>query len=199
LAWFEKFLKKERLAPLDYNLFYSRGVEALHKFWQEKQNTFTEKDVVEFNFKEQGVIVNGAHLSGKIDRIVDVGSGNLEVHDYKTGKAKDEWVGRDDYDKTKLYEYERQLLYYKLLVENSREFGNKNKATRGVLEFVEPQNDKLCELDLVFDKEKVERLVKLIGIVYRKIMTLDLPDVSKYKPDLSGIIEFEEDLLAGRV
>ena len=199
LAWFEKFLKKERLAPMDYDLFYNRGIEALTKFWAEKQNTFTPKDVVEFNFKDQGVIVNGALLSGKIDRIVDMGAGKLEVHDYKTGKAKDEWEGRDDYEKTKLYEYERQLLYYKLLVENSREFGNKYKVKRGALEFIEPKNDRVCELSLEFDDEKVDRLAKLLGIVYRKIKDLDLPDVSKYSADLKGIVEFEEDLLEGKI
>lgn len=199
LAWFEKFLRKERLSPMDYDLFLARGNEALVLFWQEKQNNFTPKDVVEFNFKEQGVVVSGAHLSGKIDRIVDIGGGAVEVHDYKTGKAKTEWNGNDDYERTKLYEYERQLYYYKFLVENSREFGDKSKVVAGVLEFVEPKNENLCELRLGLEDEDSERLKKLIGIVYSKIMNIDLPDISKYKKDLSGIKEFEEDLLSGRI
>jgi len=197
LAWFEKFLKKERLSPIDYKLFLDRGVEVLVSFWKNKQNTFSPKDIVEFNFKDQGVIVDGAILSGKIDRIVDKGAGVLEVHDYKTGKAKESWQGKDDYDRTKLYEYERQLLFYKMLVENSREFGGKATVESGVLEFVESKGDRMGDLPLCFDTEKVEYLRKLIAIVYKKIMDLDLPDIKKYKQDLSGIKEFEKDLIEG--
>jgi DNA helicase-2/ATP-dependent DNA helicase PcrA len=200
--WFKKFLRRERLAKDDYTLFEERGLTALPIFLKDRATHFNAKDLVEFNFRDQGVNILGAHLTGKIDKIATDG-GEVTVYDYKTGKARDEWDAGDDYDKTKLYEYERQLLYYKLLVENSRDLADKYKAKMGILEFVEPnqKTGKVSTLEMGFDEEKVERLTKLIAIVYQKIMNLDLPDVSKYKDknNLENIKTFEEDLLTGKV
>lgn len=199
LEWFVGFLKKERISPDDYRNFKEKGLEDLAVFLKNKKDTLSTKDIVEFNFKDQGVVVGGAYLNGKIDRIVDLGANELEVRDYKTGKPKDEWQGIDDYEKTKLYQYERQLLFYKLLVENSREFGKKKRVVNGVLDFIEPKNNKNFELALKIPEEKVERLKKLVGVVYKKIMSLDFPDVTKYSQDLKGTMQFEEDLLEGKV
>jgi DNA helicase II / ATP-dependent DNA helicase PcrA len=201
LEWFTFFIKRERLSQKDFEEYKERGTEALEVFWDNKKDTFNKEDIVEFNFRDQGVLIGKAQLSGKIDRIINIDQNTIEVHDYKTGKAISEWSGKDDYEKTKLYEYERQLLFYKLLVENSREFSNKKEVKKGVLEFVEPQknNNKIVDLELIIDKEKVERLSKLITKVYGKIMNLDFPDVSKYTQDLKGIEQFEEDLLEDKI
>jgi DNA helicase-2/ATP-dependent DNA helicase PcrA len=201
LEWFEYFLKKERMAPLDYKKYSERGNEALGKFLDKKANTFGQKDIVEFNFKDQGVNVDGAELNGKIDRIVDVGNNELEVHDYKTGSPLSDWENTDPYKKIKAYEYERQLVFYKILVENSREFGGKKKVSKGVLDFVEPkrENGQIITLDMLIPAEKTEKLKKLINIVYKKIISLDFPDISKYSKDLKGIKEFEEDLIEGKI
>jgi DNA helicase-2/ATP-dependent DNA helicase PcrA len=199
-SWFLKALRYEKLAKLDFEKLSKRGVEALEIFFDAKKDSFKENDIAEFNFKHQGVLVEDTHLSGKIDRIVFLDRDTIEVHDYKTGKSAKDWKGKDEYEKIKLYEYERQLSFYKLLVENSREFSGK-KVTRGVLEFVEPSaefsggNKKIIDLELDIDIEKVERLKKLIGAVNKKIQNLDFEDVSSYSPGLDGIVEFEEKLL----
>jgi DNA helicase II / ATP-dependent DNA helicase PcrA len=200
-SWFLKALRYEKLPKLDFEKLSQRGVEALEIFYDSKADSFNETDVAEFNFKHQGVQVEDANLSGKIDRIVYLDRDTIEVHDYKTGKSAKDWKGKDEYEKIKLYEYERQLCFYKLLVENSREFTGK-KVTRGVLEFVEPSaeysggNKKVIDLELDIEDEKVERLKRLIGAVHKKIQNLDFEDVSSYSPDLDGIVEFEEKLLA---
>jgi DNA helicase-2/ATP-dependent DNA helicase PcrA len=199
LDWFVQFLKKERISPDDYNNFKEKGLTDLAIFLREKKDSLNSKDIVEFNFKDQGVLVVGAILNGKIDRIVDIGSNEFEVRDYKTGKPKSDWQGKTDYEKTKLYQYERQLLFYKLLVENSREFMGKKKVVRGVLDYIEPKNDEVIELSMTMPEEKVDRLKKLVSIVYKKIINLDFPNVSKYSQDLKGIMQFEEDLLTGNI
>jgi RecB family exonuclease len=109
------FLKKEKMPPFDFSQYEERGREALSAFLKEKINSFKAEDLVEFNFKEQGVVVGGAHLSGKIDRIVSLSGDEVEVHDYKTGKPLVDWDESEPYKKMKAYEYERQLLFYKLL------------------------------------------------------------------------------------
>jgi DNA helicase II / ATP-dependent DNA helicase PcrA len=151
--------------------------------------------LVEFNFKEEGVMVAGAHLSGKIDRIIDLGIGQCEVLDYKTGKPLESWEEGDPYKKKKTLDYQRQLTYYKLLVENSRTLANKLKVTKGKLDFIEPKNGKIISLEKEITDTEVERLKRLISVVYKKIMNLDLPDVSNYSKDVDGILAFEEDLL----
>ena len=193
-GWFLKALQYERLPKNDFEKLSVRGGDALSLFYDAKKDSFSEKDVAEFNFKHQGVVVEGAKLAGKIDRVVYLDRDTIEVHDYKTGKAAKDWKGKDEYEKIKLYEYERQLAFYKLLVENSREFSGK-KVIRGVLEFVEPKDKKIIDLALDIDDEKVERLKKLIGVVYKKIQNLEFDDVTEFSPDLEGIIAFEGKLL----
>jgi len=54
----------------------------------------------------------------------------------------------------------------------------------------------LVDLPLSIDEEMAERTKKLIGIVYKKIVALDFPDITKYPPTMKGIVQFEDDLLA---
>jgi len=199
LEWFMVFLRKERLAKVDYDYYVGKGCSDLAVFYEQKKDSFSLKDLVEFNFKEQGVIIDGAHLSGKIDRIIDLGIGQCAVLDYKTGKPLISWEESDPYKKKKVQNYERQLLYYKLLVENSRDFAGKLKVTRGMLDFIEPKAGKIVSLEKEINMLDVERLAKLISVVYKKIMDLNFPDVSKYSKDVHGIKNFEDDLLEGKI
>ncbi len=201
LEWFSEYLRRERLSKTDFDLYNNRGSTALTLFYKAKHSTFNASDKTEVNFCDQGVVIDirgglEAHLAGKIDRIVDKGGGVFEVHDYKTGKAKDEWLGKDVYEKVKLHEYRRQLAFYKILVERSRDFGGTHHVDRGILEFVEPLRDKrIVDLALDIPQEEVLRLESLIRIAYAKIMDLDFPDTSAYSDDLNGIIAFEDYLL----
>lgn len=202
IEWFREYLRRERLSKIDFVFYEKRGREALEVFYKAKKDTFTSTDRTEVNFKDQGVVLGSgnaatgeyAHLTGKIDRIVEFG-GMLEVHDYKTGRAKDSWEGKDQNEKVKLCEYQRQLVFYKILVEASRDFKDKYKVENGILEFVEPLNGKAVDLSASITKEQADRVAKLAIAVYRKIINLDFPDISKYSPDIDGIRAFEEDLL----
>ncbi len=204
LGWFKEYLEHERLSKQDTTQFMERGVEALTKFYEAKQADFSPEDKVEVNFKDQGVLIEGmgsaygttAHITGKIDRIIHVGGGRVVVCDFKTGKAKKEWTPKGEYEKIKLYEYERQLLFYKLLIDNSRDYKNVYTVNGGKLMFVEPlPNGQIVELHLDFDAEKLDRVKRLVGIVYKKIMELDFPDTSTYGEKLEDIIAFEDGLL----
>lgn len=195
VEWFENELKMKRLSPKDHSLFLKRGKDALSVYYKERMVKFDPAHKVEVDFKHQGVVVGDAHLTGKIDKVIDVGSGLFEVIDIKTGKSADNWQGKDAYEKVKLYKYKNQLIFYKLLIENSRDFMDNKRVSVGCLEFLEPKNDKIIDLRLEIDKEDVERVKNLIDVVYKKIMNLDMPDTSKYGKDIKGIKEFENDLL----
>lgn len=193
--WFEDSLKYERINKKDHELMLKRGQKALITFYEAKKNNFSLTDKSEFDFKNQGVLVGDAHLTGKIDRII-VSGNEMIVSDYKTAKALEKWLPTgDSYEKIKAWKYRQQLVFYKMLIENSRDFKGKYTVHKGVIEFVEPFHGKIIDLFADITKEETERLEKLVNIVYKKIITLDFPDISKYPKDINGIIEFENDLL----
>ncbi|HAO64711.1 TPA: hypothetical protein DCQ44_01885 [Candidatus Taylorbacteria bacterium] len=197
LEFFTAALKKQRLGNRDFEEQLERGTKSLSLFFESKKDSFKPEHKIEVNFKNQGVVVNGAHLTGKIDKIVDLNNGEMEVYDYKTGKSVKDWKGSSEYEKIKLNNYARQLAFYKILVERSREFAEKYKVNRGVIEFIESADNKsLIDLPLALTDEMVERTEKLIEVVYNKIINLDFPDITKYPLTLKGIVEFEDDLLA---
>jgi len=195
LDWFERELGMKRLSKGDFALYLKRGKDALTIYYNERVGTFDPSHRIELNFKNQGVVIGGAHLTGKIDKMIDTGGGAFEVVDLKTGHAVDKWQGSTPYEKIKLHNYKRQLIFYKLLVENSRDFMQKGIVKTGRLEFLEPQNKHIIDLSLDITDEDVDRTKKLIEVIYGKIMNLDFPDVSTYSKDLKGVIEFEDSLL----
>ena len=90
-------------------------------------------------------------------------------------------------------------MFYKLLVENSTEYGN-YKVSHGQLAFIEPTKageSVLLALDM--SDQDILRTQQLIESVWNHITTLNLPDTSHYSADLKGILAFEQDLIDGNV
>ncbi|MDP1760267.1 MAG: ATP-dependent DNA helicase [Candidatus Woesebacteria bacterium] len=194
LIWFEDYLRQERLNKKQLGLLLKRGKNALEAFYEKKKGSFSVEDKIELNFKTQGVVINEAHLTGKIDRIITKGD-EMIVSDFKSGKAINSWSSGDAYEKIKAWRYKQQIIFYKLLIENSRDFGGKYFVNKGIIEFIEPSHKNIVDLNLDIEKEDVEKLTALINVVYRKIKSLDFPDISGYSKDIYGIQTFEEDLL----
>lgn len=195
LEWFERELYMKRLSDTDNKQYLKRGIDALTVYYSERLSTFDPSHFIELNFKNQGVMIGDAHITGKIDKMIPLGGGEYEVVDFKTGHAVDKWLGKTPYEKIKLHNYKRQIIFYKLLVEHSRDFADSAVVEKGRLEFLEPKNKKIIDLSLDIEEQDVERAMQLIEVVYEKIMNLDFPDVSEYSQDIKGIIEFEEYLL----
>lgn len=193
---FEVNLTHERLSALDYNTYYQKGSEQLPAFLTASYDSFSASQKAELSFAGQEVHLGDARLTGMID-VADFNEADktITVTDYKTGKAVGDWKGRGDFEQIKLHKYRQQLLFYKLMVENSRDYGNYT-VEKGRLSFVEPlRSGDISALDLSFDKEELERFAQLVGKIWQRIITLDLPDVSSYEPTLKGILAFEQDLL----
>ncbi|MCR4323095.1 MAG: ATP-dependent helicase, partial [Candidatus Azambacteria bacterium] len=114
IEWFASALEKERLAPEDFTMYKEKGNVALAQFYTSKKEQWKQTDMIEMNFKNQGVLVGDAHLTGKLDKMVFMeDTHEIEVHDFKTGSPADEWEGEGVYEKKKLYGYKRQLMFYK--------------------------------------------------------------------------------------
>ena len=200
LEIFKDTLRKQRLNKKDFKEMLERGIDDLSFYYKKKSGTLDYNDICEFDFSSQGVNLDGANITGKLDRIhLDEENKTIEVYDYKTGKAFEKWAISDASKKINSWEYQNQLVFYKLLIENSREFGGKFCVNKGTLEFVKPERDELIELLLIIENDSVERLTNLIKIVYQKIQNLDFPNVEKYSKDIKGVLEFENDLLNGMI
>lgn len=193
---FIDYLARKHLEKSEFAKMQKRGIKALQTYMKERAGAFEATHLIERNFANEGVVVNGAHLSGKIDKII-LGDGTMQVVDFKTGKPSSSWQGKDEFEKQKMLRYRRQLLFYKLLVENSAAYGKRFTAKSGALEFLETDGagNLPQRLELEFSKEEVEKLAKLIGVVWQHIVSLDFPDVSGYSPDMAGIQAFTTYLL----
>jgi len=188
---FEKRLQAKKLSDHDTELYAARGKEALAVYLQQRAHTLGTDNVVEYNFRNEGVFLGKAHLAGKIDKmIIDPQARTIQIVDYKTGRSFNRWT-RD----VKLHKYQQQLYLYRALIEGSHTYAGYT-VTDAYLEFVEPDEDgRIVELHLAFDEQEYQRVKRLAEVVWKRITTLQLPDVSAFTPDMNGVELFEEDLL----
>ena len=193
----EKQIISGRLNQTDTTIQIDRGKKALTLYYKLRLDRIDAENKIEVDFKHQGVLLGDTRITGKIDKMVFKGN-QISVYDFKTGKPKFSWKGIDSYSYLQLHMYKRQLIFYKLLVENSRQYKN-YEVNHGSLEFLEPYKNDLVDLELFLDKKETERVSDLAKIVYQKIVNLDFPDTAKYSRDLDGSIAFEDDLLSGAV
>jgi len=190
IDWFRTELSKQRLSERDKKHFQKRGGDALQLFYEHKKDTFAQDHFAEFNFRQEGVRVEGADITGKIDKMVP-NEKTMQVHDFKTGSVLKEWNDRVK----KSWRYKNQLIFYKLLVDNSKTFGDEYTVDTGVLEFVEPQDGTLHELSLSITAAQTKRMKSLINIVYDHITDLSFPAVDQYEESIDGIRAFADDLI----
>lgn len=193
---FESALTKERLSPKDTAAYLQKGSEDLPKFLTSGVLPITATQKAEVDFRHQDVIVSDARLTGSLDMIdINKPDRTMTVTDYKTGKPSESWDRGDEHTKLKLHKYRQQLLFYKLLVENSAVY-NTYKVTHGQLAFIEPaKSGESILLSLDLDQHDIERTAQLIEAVWKRITSLTLPDTSNYSPDLNGVLAFEQDLI----
>jgi len=169
-----------------------RGSDVLSAFLLQKYESFSPDDITELNFSHQQSRLGDAHLTGALDLVrIDTSTKSMTIVDYKTGKAATSWQGKTDAEKIKLHKYKQQLMFYKLLVENSRDY-HSYTVEQASLQFVEPTpSGAISQLDLVFDADELTTFANLVRAVHAHIVALSLPDVSEFSQDYRG--EFSQD------
>ncbi len=189
-------LRRGRLPAIEYKKQAKRGEDVLKAYHKARKQFFLPEDQIEVDMKEEGVTIGDALITGKLD-FLRVEDKEYQVLDFKTGRSYKDWdqPKLTDVDKIKLHKYKQQLIYYKILLEESSRY----KLPVGMLglEFVESVLDENEPIIMLYEptSEEVERLKKLIQAVYAKIVNLDFPDVSKYEKNYKGIQQFEDDLI----
>ncbi len=186
---FKHALSKEILSPSEFSRRLENGNEVLKIYYEENLNkSFNilglEKKLG--GFKNPIIIDENYHIAGRIDRLdwIDEEKKHIKVIDYKTGKQKtineiDGKVGLKDCSQRELDlpesirgHYKRQLLFYKILIENDQTLNL--KVTHGEFEFVEPkENGKLVNRLFELTEDDALELKKLIIQVSTEIKNLE--------------------------
>ena len=193
---YEENLRRHQLTELDFAKQLQRGSQVLTTFLAARYDSFSAHQLVERDFRTESILVGDALITGAIDLIdIDVDEKTIYITDYKTGSPVHKWQGKTDYEKIKLHHYEQQLMMYKLLVENSRQFRGYT-VTGARIEFVEPdEKNDIVLLDYVYDEVKLAQFRELINAVWVRIHALDFELPGEYEVTIKGIMAFESDLL----
>lgn len=204
---FEEEIKKERLLQKDEEDLIKKGIDKLNNFYKIKKEEIhlnAKNSKVEVDFKNEGVVLNNAELTGKIDNILFLEDDYVEVIDFKTGKELKDFSYKkskegEDYVNIKKHNYKQQLMFYKILIENSKRYKNK-EVKQGKICFVD--DDKISEIIIDFkkdiSKEEWNDFIKLIINTFKmikNIIILQKIDLSKYQNNINGILSFENDII----
>lgn len=197
---FEEALKRERLDEADTALAIQKATDQLPIFLTSPNISFNADQKPEFSFAHQEVQLGDARLTGKLDlATIDTRSKTISITDYKTGKPAIGWNGASDFERMKLHRYRQQLIFYALLVGNSRDY-HSYSIEKGSIVFVQPTKQSTASvLDMTFSADEIAYVTTLIEAVWRRVMSLSFPDTSSYPPTLAGIQAFERDLIDDKI
>lgn len=191
-AYFDTRMRSKKLRTDETERLVQRGHHALKAYWKQRGSIFKPGDKAEFGFRNEGVVIDGFHLAGKIDRMeIDTANKTITVVDYKTGSTYNRWLSD-----IKLHKYKHQLYCYKLLIEHSRTYRG-YKVVLGRLEFIEPDDQgRIHTLELKFTDTEEATTRALLAAMWHCVQNLEFPDVSGYDTSLAGTKAFEASLLA---
>ncbi|MFA6023665.1 MAG: UvrD-helicase domain-containing protein [Candidatus Gracilibacteria bacterium] len=165
---FQKHLEREILSKQDFKSCLELGQKTLGEYYDFYRDSFHPAVLLEYDFRPHGVHLNGIPITGKVDKIeLKEGSEHpAHIVDYKTGNPdrKKEELGPQG-------EYRRQIIFYKLLCDNSKKFPYSMKS--GEIDFV--QKNKAGEFvrsTILVTPQEEEDLKTLITSVYQDIQDL---------------------------
>lgn len=160
---FRKALKEEPFSVVELEQVLTKGVETLTAYYHFYRDRFTDQKT--FNeFRVKGAVLEvgeGVKLTGSLDKIEFLlGGREVNVVDYKTGRSR---TRRELEGKTKnaTGDYKRQLVFYKLLLDESLAFPG--KMVSGEIDFVEPdKTGQFRKEKFTIEIEEVDELKKLL-------------------------------------
>lgn len=171
-----EYLKDQALTEAEIEECVKKGERAFKQFYQETilkwpDNIQSEMAIKGVKFGE-GIILNG-----RLDLIEFLGSdGTVRVHDFKSGKPKSR--GQIDGSRNdKEYNYLRQLIFYRILLDRYKE--GLMKMKEGVIDFVEPDDKGRLKSEVFqITDEQARNLEKVIKSVGEQIMNLSFWDLT---------------------
>ncbi|CAN5463258.1 hypothetical protein BH10PAT3_BH10PAT3_5660 [soil metagenome] len=193
---YEKALRNQLLPQMEFDRYLIRGQQVIRRLFDEYNLELAAEGKPEVAVR---TIINNVPLYGKLDRVdFDANSNKLLITDYKTGKPLTSFETRDKNLLLKAWRYRAQLSLYTLMLTAAGTYKTKPAISTQVI-YVEAETAKEVERSYTPDTEELNRLEKLIEVVYKKIISLNLPDTRHYDSSIEGTRQFEDDLLSGKI
>jgi DNA helicase-2/ATP-dependent DNA helicase PcrA len=192
---FSMLLKKEILTPDEYSELYEKGIEWLEWYYDLYKSSSREPILLEYSLRRKNIVWENVPLTWTIDKIEKVwfSSENIiweggqmwffkekvSLVDYKTWSAKSlgqiKWIDRywNKKDNPSEGKYFRQLMFYKLLCENDREFMDSFEIWSLALDFVEWKkwNYKFVEVEI--SDEEFEEFKTTVSTAWSQITDIN--------------------------
>lgn len=190
---YAKALQNEHLMSDEHEKFLLHGEETLRHLFNKLDYKLAKGGLAEQHI--QDIKVDEATVNGVIDRLDKAGD-SVIISDYKTGKPVTNFATRDQTKAVKAWRHSSQLIFYAMLYKNRPSVSSPQDITCQII-YVEAENEKELIRSHRPSSEEIERMQKLVNAVWKKVVSLDFPDISRYPQDINGIKQFEEDLLNG--
>lgn len=199
ISEFISLMKMQVLNQKEFDEMVDIGIKKLTLYYSQRKSDFFITDIIERDFRMYDVRVGDARITGQIDKMrIDSTSNQIIVTDFKTGSSVTKW--NNSKDATKLWKYNLQLVFYKILIERSSVYSAKYTVSEGRIEFVaDSKKTDVIVLPKFYEEEEIKTTELLIQTVYSKIINLDFPDTSHYPPNQKGIEEFCDDLINQKI
>ncbi len=188
-------LEKQQLPQAETARYQTHGRQILTALFQDRGFSLSKGGQAEIALTD--IAVQNARLGGKLDHLLQTDSALL-ITDYKTGKQLNSFTTRDQTKAVKAWRHRTQLLFYVLLAARSGRFKSITSYSTRML-YVEAEDAAQLSLELQPAPGDLERLERLVGVVWQHVIALDFPDIRHYSDDAAGISNFENDLLDGKL
>ena len=154
------------------------GEQRLKPYIDYWQPTWNRYDEVQTEILVDNTHIDGIPIRGQIDKIVKVGNMAIVV-DYKTGKyayarkhlhageSLEISPGASDHEKVHGGDYWRQLVFYKILVENSLALNF--DVGQGIIDFIEPEKDNYISKEISLGPKDLEIVKQQIAFSHKQI------------------------------
>lgn len=166
----EQTLYHEILTKQEQSDFLKKTIEVIENYLTKKDCPLTSKALIEERFWWKKVVVEWMRLTGVFDRVEHLPDGTMQVIDYKTGKP--------DKSREQLEDYERQLYFYRLLWDGSKQ---SKILSRWALDFVEDNPHETVNRRIyTYEEAGLELLKKQIAAFKVSLESLDFPEENTF-------------------
>lgn len=183
LLQYQRALQKELLSDKDYKERLDYGRNVIGDYFDEKGDLLASNIFSEINFSSHGVNIDGIPITGKIDKLApDTTEKGLIVSDFKTGNA-DRGMGHAKHGQ----DYWRQMVFYKILCDNSpkfaRDFPNKH-VTTSQIEFLEKsrRTGEYQTSAIQVTHDAIEEVIANIRMAHGEIQKLEFDKIDRGEP-----------------
>jgi hypothetical protein len=194
---FLHLIKKELLSSDELEEAIEKGIQGLEWYYDLYSSHMSEPFLLEYSFRRKNISFEWIPLTWTIDKVeklwettsqiwnnsVDTTwqmaffKDTVKLIDYKTGKTKTEntikWLDRYGNKKPWEGKYFRQLLFYKLLSENDREFMEKFSIGWLAIDFVEWKDGKYKQIEIQPTEEEYREFLEEIQTAWKQISDIE--------------------------